>query len=120
MSFESHPRIMAFNVSLLYDIASYVDAFGALLPQSPRRSNSRKHKVLGGYLDRDDSDDLRAARLGIDCQPTYLTGGRVAFNLYWSKSLVQSWQAGLIIAEELTAEQLKEQSIDPDGSGGDT
>lgn len=103
--FDNAPRIYAFPVSELGNLAELVGTYGAELPDTPKDPASPTTRCLCGGLDREGSDDLRALKLGTTATTIPLTDGRHAFLGYWTLAAVEAVQSGNIEAEEKSPEQ---------------
>lgn len=108
--FDSTYRIFAFNVADLTRIEALRKSYGAELPLVPLDSSRGTVKTLIGGIDREGSDDLRAEQFGVSAGVTMLRDGRAAKGGYWTRALIKALKTGLVLAEELTAEQFAELS----------
>jgi hypothetical protein len=103
MPFDQQDRIAMFSPQTLAAMPALLEAHGHPLPVTPRNANSETVVTLLGHLDRQGSDDLRAA----NWTPTALKNGMIALSGRWSTSLIAAWEQGDIEAEEITAAQLE-------------
>lgn len=100
MSFESTPRIMAFPASEIASLATYRELYGDDLPVSAK-SNAPQVKTLLGHSDGQ-SGIIRAGAMPTTVSATQLTDGRYAVSGLWSLKLKEAWDAGDVVATELT------------------
>jgi hypothetical protein len=103
MPFDQQDRIAMFEPSMLAAMPALLAQHGHPLLVTPRNPHSETVVTLLGHLDRQGSDDLRAA----NWTPTMLTNGKIALSGHWSTSLIAAWEQGDIEAEEITAAQLE-------------
>lgn len=118
-NFSQAERILSFPAAMMTpeNVTTLVTECGADLPATPLDPASETHRVIMGGLDRADSDDLRALLLGITCQPTPLTDGRLAVKGYWSIVFEAAMATHPLLADAdwITDQQLAELRYQPSG-----
>lgn len=106
MPFDSQKRYLAFSASTLANVDHLRETYGENANISPNKPSGEKNTLLC-YIDRDGSDDMRAATLGETARPIVLTDGRYCLGGYWVESVIDAFNGGEIEGEELTFEQVK-------------